>query len=738
MAGELSQPSKALTGPGEVLYFSLHRGPAQHRPDVRSARPIRLLFHSTADSSILESTKMSLTPHKLWRRLFSSDSVRPSRSCSPQKSLLRLPLEELEARQTPASYAISAQLAISRLDNIGDAPSGTHAVVFFESNVTDYQVLRQGLGEGTDAVVLDSGGDGIKEIAAFLADRCELTAVGVVAHGAPGAVVLGTAMLNPATLVNYDRELATVGSALGKGGELDLWSCDVAAGTEGASLVRDVAVATGVGVAAADHAVGPAALGDNWQLNVRIEGASGEIPFDANAIGAFCQRLGAWSSAPSMSTGRIWHTSTLLLDGRVLVAAGAGTYSSSAELYTPDTGSGPGTWGSAASMATARYYPTGTLLNDGRVLVSGGQGTGGVYLSSAELYTPDSGSGSWSAAGSMSTGRYGQTATLLADGRVLVTGGKNGTTFLASAELYDPATNTWSLAGSMAVARYYHTATLLNNGKVLVTGGSNPSTLSSAELYDPATNTWSPANSMTAPRYGQTATLLSNGKLLVTGGVGTTGTQSSTELYDPAVGTWSSAGSMANPRVWATATLLTNAGSDQVLITGGASAVYKTELYNPATDTWSSAGFMAAARYGDAATLLNNGKVLISGGSDSSGNLASAELYSNVSVPAGSAVRFVLSGPYPTVAANTAFSITVTAVDANGNVATGYTGTVHFTDLASGSTLPADYTFSASESGVHTFTGLKCKKKGPASSHTITVVDTANSSIVGAWTFNVT
>src|SRR5256885_1303257 len=81
----------------------------------------------------------------------------------------------------------------------------------------------------------------------------------------------------------------------------------------------------------------------------------------------------------------------------------------------------------AAAMATARYYPTATLLSDGRMLVTGGQGTGGVYLSSAELYTPDNsgGPGTWSSAGSMTTGRYGQTATLLPDGRVLVTGGIN-------------------------------------------------------------------------------------------------------------------------------------------------------------------------------------------------------------------------------------------------------------------------------------------------------------------------
>lgn len=103
-------------------------------------------------------------------------------------------------------------------------------------------------------------------------------------------------------------------------------------------------------------------------------------------------------------------------------------------------------------------------------------------------------------------------------------------------------------------------------------------------------------------------------------------------------------------------------------------------------------------------------------------------------VTAAAASHFVLSGP-TSVAASTAFSLTVTALDAYGNVATGYTGTVEFTDLASGATLPADYTFKASDAGVHTFSGLKLKTKGV---QTITVTDTLNGTILGIWTIDVT
>jgi hypothetical protein len=105
-----------------------------------------------------------------------------------------------------------------------------------------------------------------------------------------------------------------------------------------------------------------------------------------------------------------------------------------------------------------------------------------------------------------------------------------------------------------------------------------------------------------------------------------------------------------------------------------------------------------------------------------------------VSVAPAAASAFVISGP-SSVGSGTAFSITVTAVDAYGNVATGYTGTIHFSDSVGGATLPGNYTFTGSDQGGHTFTGLKLKTKGW---QTITVKDTLNSSILGTWTIDVT
>ena len=191
-----------------------------------------------------------------------------------------------------------------------------------------------------------------------------------------------------------------------------------------------------------------------------------------------------------------------------------------------------GTWTSTNLMVTARYEHTATLLSNGKVLVAGGYN--GNYLASAELYDPAT--NTWSTTTNpMGTARNGHTATLLSNDKVLVAGGFNGG-YLASAELYDPATGTWSSTGPMGTARFYHTDTLLPSGKVLVAGGANSYFLASAELYDPVAGTWSSTtNPMGTARYDHTATLLDGGKVLVAGGYNGS-IVASVRLYGPGPG----------------------------------------------------------------------------------------------------------------------------------------------------------------------------------------------------------
>src|SRR5205807_2195899 len=241
-------------------------------------------------------------------------------------------------------------------------------------------------------------------------------------------------------------------------------------------------------------------------------------------------------------------------------------------------------------------------------------------------------SGTWTPTGSLAnTGS--RTATLLPNGKVLVAGGyqRRGywppvTYFATAAELYDPASGTWAATGIPVIPFHSLTATLLPNGKVLVTG-TTPLTYSAvAELYDPASGTWSATGSLrTAPTDHYTTTLLPNGKVVAVGGrSGDDASRERAELYNPASGTWSATGSLATGRIYHTATLLPNG---KVLVAGGFDGfdLASAELYDPPSGTWSGTDDLNTARSGHTATLLPNGNVLVAGGN--SGYLASAELY---------------------------------------------------------------------------------------------------------------
>jgi hypothetical protein len=255
----------------------------------------------------------------------------------------------------------------------------------------------------------------------------------------------------------------------------------------------------------------------------------------------------------------------------------------------------------------------------------------------------------------------GFTAALLMNGKVLITGGANGSTdccaIAAAPQLYDPSIGVFSLAGPYAEMSVYIfpdgysagtsgltyvPATVLSDGKVLIL--SEPA----AELYDPATNTFSVTGSMVAVDEGgvwgkpteiayRTATLMTNQKVLVAGGEPAyydTGDfpLSRAELYDP-VGTFTATSSMHVARYAHTATLMPDG---TVLITGGTygDSYYNStalgELYNTSTGAFSAQVYMNAGRSFHQATLLLDGRVLVTGGFNSStypNSLASAELY---------------------------------------------------------------------------------------------------------------
>jgi N-acetylneuraminic acid mutarotase len=320
-----------------------------------------------------------------------------------------------------------------------------------------------------------------------------------------------------------------------------------------------------------------------------------------------------------MVSAHAFHSSTLLRDGQVLVAGGVvndrldGMVSDLAELYDPGTAS----WSATKPMTDVRWGHSATLLADGKVLVAGSYVHGGDPLPSVELYDPTS--GRWTAAERMHKGRGGHTATLLPDGRVLVAGGGAEETAFeggprsASAEVFDPQSGQWTTIASMSEARMGFTATLLPDGRVLVAGGDGG--FAAAELFDPSTGKWTATGSMVEGRFGHTATLLADGTVLVTGGCACSdpGALESAELFDPATETWAATGSMRTARIFHTATLLADGGvlvvNDGLSNDGPGSA----EVYDPQRGRWVATANPTRSRFGYTATRLSDGNVLVAG-----------------------------------------------------------------------------------------------------------------------------
>ena len=206
----------------------------------------------------------------------------------------------------------------------------------------------------------------------------------------------------------------------------------------------------------------------------------------------------------------------------------------------------------------------------------------------------------------MTASSYGQTATLLADGTVLIAAPAGGPG-VASGELYDPSSGMFTHKGADLTWLNLHAASLLMNGTVLISGGAEMSTtgecLAGAILYDPASGSFASAGYMSRCRYSHTSTLLPDGTVLIAGGDTVdcrpitggiqcyphSGTLIGAELYDPAIGSFSTTGDVMTPRYEHTATLLNNG---QVLITGGVrywptgrvpatEVIANAELYTP-------------------------------------------------------------------------------------------------------------------------------------------------------------
>ncbi|MCI0341011.1 MAG: Ig-like domain-containing protein [Planctomycetales bacterium] len=372
-------------------------------------------------------------------------------------------------------------------------------------------------------------------------------------------------------------------------------------------------------------------------------------------------------------------------DGERIVAPFAAEFSTGPVLSTipgwppfltpnpaPPNAGPSGTFSLTSQLNTRRARHSAVALQSGDVAIFGGTTpivarNGGTVLRSAEVYKRVQ--GLWVASGSnngqgMFYPRYGHTATLLTNGKILVAGGGDERTVWDTAELYDPLSDTFSpTPGRMAESRQYHTANLIGNGNVVLAGGWSMSVLlgnalgatantalitNSIEVFDVTAGTFTRSTQrMNMDRCYHTGTVLADGRLMVAGGYRVPWfggnwcpTTSTADVYSPeagsagAQGTLFATGSMKVTRMTHTATIFASGNAaGLVLIVGGYTStpfyalLQNAEIYDPNIDIGGGlkgsfelvAANMAVGRRAHTASLLqggpNSGKVLLVGGS---------------------------------------------------------------------------------------------------------------------------
>ncbi|MCK9365151.1 MAG: DUF1566 domain-containing protein [Syntrophales bacterium] len=413
---------------------------------------------------------------------------------------------------------------------------------------------------------------------------------------------------------------------------------------------------------------------------------------------------------------------------------------------------------------------TATLLQNGKVLIVGGHTNVNItdVLATAELYDPAS--RTFTLTGSMNVPRWGHTATLLPDGKVLIAGGYNYTsgshTNLDSAELYDPATGQFTLlASKMSSPRRQHTATPFTDPttkapKILIAGGINSggaaqsdtwSVTNKADLYDVATSTFAPTGNLVAGRGTHRATTIPGASMTVNSPLGgtitVTGTNilvvggsnfdsylASAEIYDTVAGTFSATGSMTTGRAHGIGNFGPVFGGG---LTTGQTCLASTEIYNTVTKTFSSYATLSQARRGHEVTPLSPGRILVSGG-DCAGNatMEILDLATDAFTPSSqsmTAARVFHTATYlPNAAALAELDILLVGGDPGG------TAELYTTSTAAGTNATLNVQLAGTGSGLASAIGLICGDAGCSGSYPIgtsvtLTASSASGSIFAGW-----
>ncbi len=356
--------------------------------------------------------------------------------------------------------------------------------------------------------------------------------------------------------------------------------------------VTNAGTASAVGVVVTNWLPPAATLFSATTSQGTITTNTGYLVFSLGTLAAgsgMTAQITVFSASPGTLTNRAWAAT------------------STTESQTANTGATnsvsvfSSTFQSVGSMNLPRKWHTATLLNNGKVLITGGSTTNGL-TDTAELFDPAT--GTFTLIGSMLHPRHQHSATLLNDGRVLIV----GAVFITEPEIYDPATGTFSSAGTLNVSRWNHAASRLPDGRVLVTGGYADE--GSAEVFDPATTNWTLVGRMDFSRVYHASIPLPDGRTLLAGGYDA---GANADMFSPVTNGFTPAGTFLKQRSFATILRLAN---NLVLLAGGNDVLmmFDADLYTPQTQSSVSAGQMTTSRFECPGVGLPDGRALLAGG----------------------------------------------------------------------------------------------------------------------------
>jgi hypothetical protein len=343
-------------------------------------------------------------------------------------------------------------------------------------------------------------------------------------------------------------------------------------------------------------------------------------------------------------------------DGGLLFCGGSGPL---AQLYQSRTEE----WQPAGLTFGVGMFSQTTGLPDGRMLFTGGLDATGAPTAAAAVYDPVA---QTTTTLTMGSPRAGHGASVMGNGRVLITGGLSAidltnplslfTGLQATTEIFDPATDTFAPGPVMLEPRALHTSTTLTNGNVLIAGGLSllpivnlPTVSSTAYRFNPATNSFGLPAVFSGGRFLHSAAPLSNGKVLIAGGISldlgafltsgniadvVIGTRTDCQLFTVGLfgfGTFATVNGMQEGRAGPAIAELPNG---EALIAGGfqltldipsatfaLNATASADRFSSSPSTIAPTGAMAAPRLFPITANLPDGRILIVGGG------AAAEIY---------------------------------------------------------------------------------------------------------------